>query len=122
MKLLLVEDNPALRQIIKQLVSPLAHEIYECADGAEAVAAWHTHHPDCVLMDIALGAMDGLTATRAITTADATAMVIIVTSYDEVEMGETAQRAGASGYVQKDNLLELPTILQTCFQLKEKKS
>lgn len=111
MKLLIVEDNPTIRQMIKTIVGALADEIYECDDGGAALAAYQTHHPDVVLMDIALGAVDGITATRQITTADANAYVIIVTSYDETDLRAAAQQAGARGYVLKDNLFEMRRLL-----------
>ncbi len=112
MRVLIVEDNPTIRQMMHGIVSPLAEEVYECADGAQAPAAYQTHHPDVVLMDIALGAVDGITATRRIRAADPTAQIIIVTMYDEADLREAAQAAGATGYVLKDNLLELRKWLQ----------
>lgn len=113
MKLLLVEDNLAVRRLIRVVVAPLAEEIIECADGAAAPAAYQTHHPDFVLMDIALGVVDGITATRRITAADPYAHVIIVTSYDETDLREAAHQAGARGYVLKENLFEVQRLLQT---------
>lgn len=113
MKLLLVEDNWAVRRLIRGVVAPLAEEIIECADGAAALAAYQTHHPDVVLMDIALGAVDGITVTRRITAADPDAHVIIVTSYGETDLREAAHRAGARGYVLKENLFEVRRLLQT---------
>ena len=112
MKLLIVEDNPTVRRMIRTIVGALADEVYECGAGGAALAVYQTQHPDVVLMDIALGEVDGITATRQITTADANAYVIIVTSYDETDLREAAQQAGARGYVLKDNLLELRRLLQ----------
>ena len=111
MKLLIVEDNPAVRQMIKAIVGTLADEVCECADGAAALAAYQAQHPDVVLMDIELGAVDGLTATRQITTADPTAHIIIVTSYDEADLRAAAQQAGARDYVLKNNLLAMRQLL-----------
>lgn len=66
MRLLIVEDNPTVRRVIKTIVSDLANEIYECEYGAEAVAMYPAHQPDDVLMDIALGEMNGITLTSHI--------------------------------------------------------
>lgn len=112
MRVLIVEDNSIIRQMIVSIVSPLAEAVYECADGAQALAAYQTHDPDVVLMDIALGAVDGITATRGIRAADPTAQIIIVTMYDETDLREAAQDAGAVGYVLKENLPELRQWLQ----------
>ena len=112
MRVLIVEDNPTICQMMHGIVSPLADAVYDCADGAQALAAYQTHHPDVVLMDIAVGAVDGITATRRIRAADPMAQIIIVTMFDEADLREAAQAAGASGYVLKDNLLELRQWLQ----------
>lgn len=112
MRVLIVEDNPTICQMMHGIVSPLADAVYDCADGAQALAAYQTHHPDVVLMDIAVGTVDGITATRRIRAADPMAQIIIVTMFDEADLREAAQAAGASGYVLKDNLLELRQWLQ----------
>jgi len=80
-------------------------------EGEAALAAYQTHSPDVVLMDIELGQVDGITATRRITTADPAAHVIIVTSYDETDLREAARQAGARGYVLKENLCEMRRLL-----------
>ena len=126
MRLLIVEDNPTIRRMIKTIVGALADEVYECDDGAAALAVYQTQRPDVVLMDIALGLVDGITATRQITTADPDAYVIIVTSYDETDLREAAQQAGACGYVLKENLTDLRQLFTAnhqacCGQVKEKK-
>ena len=112
MKLLIVEDNAPIRRIIKSFVGALADEVYECDNGETALATYQTHKPDCVLMDINLGKVDGITATRHITTADPAAYVIIVTDYDEADLREAARKAGSRGYVLKEDLRELQRLLQ----------
>ena len=111
MKLLIVEDNPAVRRVLKTVVAPLADDIRECADGDEAVAIYRAETPDFVLMDINLGATNGIAATRRIKAFDPQARIIIVTSYDEADSREEARQAGACGYVLKDNLLDLRRLL-----------
>jgi CheY-like chemotaxis protein len=111
-KILIVEDNPSVRRVIRDLVAPLAEEVQECADGAEALTAYATHRPDFVLMDIAIGEADGIAATARIVTAHPAAKVIIVTSYDGADLRQAASEAGACGYVLKDNLLELRRLLR----------
>jgi CheY-like chemotaxis protein len=112
MKLLIVEDSLSVRQILKSVVAPLASEIDECDDGGEAVSLYASGQPDFVLMDIDLREMDGIAATRKIKAADPRARIIIVTNYDETDLREEARRAGACGYVLKENLLEVLELLQ----------
>ncbi len=102
-----------MRRMIRILVEDLAEQVYECSDGRAAFAAYERYHPDCVLMDIELPQMDGIAATREITTADPNAKIVIVTSYDEAELHEEARNAGACGYVLKTNLLKLVPMLES---------
>lgn len=107
MRLLIVEDSLSVRKILKTLVAPFVDEIVECGDADEAVTLWARTHPDLVLMDINLRGADGIAATGRICLADPQAKVVIVTNYDGGDLREAARRAGAIGYVIKENLLEV---------------
>ena len=48
MTLLIVDDHPGMRALIRVVVGTLADAVYECVDGAEALAAYASHHPDVV--------------------------------------------------------------------------
>lgn len=107
MMLLIVDDNPMVRRMITRVVGDLADEIRECADGAQALAAYRQFHPDLVLMDIEMAGMDGITATREIKSAFPEARVVIVTGHGEEPLRAAAREAGACGYVLKENLLAI---------------
>jgi CheY-like chemotaxis protein len=104
MKLMIVEDNDPMRRLIRSFVAKFADEIWECSDGAEAVAVYAAHRPDWVLMDVAMETMDGITATLKIRELFAGARIVIVTQYDDAMTRAAARQAGACGYVLKDNL------------------
>jgi DNA-binding NarL/FixJ family response regulator len=76
----------------------------EAANGAEAVDLAISHSPDVVLMDIRMPGIDGIEATRRITSSPATAAtkVLILTTFDLDEYVYAALRAGASGFLLKD--------------------
>jgi DNA-binding NarL/FixJ family response regulator len=78
----------------------------EAANGREAVELARGVRPDVMLMDIRMPEMDGLEATRRITSDDATAAtrVLILTTFDLDEYVFEALRAGASGFLLKDTL------------------
>ena len=109
--LLLVEDNASMRALIKTVVAESGSVIHECTDGETAVGLYDALHPDWVLMDIRMSGMDGITATRAIRTSDPAARVIIVTDHGDPQSRAAAIAAGASAFVLKQNLLELPALL-----------
>ena len=119
MHLLIVDDSSVIRGLIRSIVGGIADEIVDCNDGAHARAAYIRHRPDFVLMDIDMKELDGLAATREIRAFDPGAKIFIVTNYDAGDLKEAAYRAGAVGYVLKDNLLELPAILQNAFLAKD---
>ncbi len=111
MNILIVDDSADMRRMIRLVVKDLFDEVYECNDGAAALAAYREHRPDYVLMDIRMKEMDGLAATRLIKAAFPEAKIIIVTVCLGDDMREAARAAGASHYVVKDDLLELRHIL-----------
>jgi CheY-like chemotaxis protein len=112
MKLLIVDDNSDTRKLIRSIMKPYGHEVMESQSGADAVRSFAVHHPDCVLMDIEMEGMDGLTATKSIIESHPDAKVIIVTMHDSPRLRLAATEAGASGYVVKEKLTELPGLLK----------
>jgi DNA-binding NarL/FixJ family response regulator len=76
----------------------------EAANGAAAVAAVAAHAPDVVLMDIRMPGMDGLEATRQITSGRTPGgpKVVMLTTFDLDDYVYEALRAGASGFLLKD--------------------
>jgi len=109
--LLIVEDNSSMRRLIKSVVKDLAINIHECEDGAEALEAYETYHPEWVLMDVEMKEKDGFTATREITEAHPQAKILILTKYSTDRMRDEAERAGACEYVLKENLLTIREII-----------
>lgn len=113
MKLLIVEDNPSVRQMIRRIATGIADEISECSNGVEAVERYPTELPDWVLMDVRMPRLNGIHATRRIKAMFPSARIVIVTSFDNAELREAAQQAGACGYVLKENLTDLRQLLQS---------
>jgi two-component system chemotaxis response regulator CheY len=112
LKIMIVDDHVPLRRLVKSLLRPLASEVVECGNGQEAVDRYPQVQPDVVLMDIAMKPLDGLQASRQITARFPHARIFILTQYDEAGLRASAKRAGARGYLLKDNLLELPQLIE----------
>jgi CheY-like chemotaxis protein len=113
MNILIVEDNRAIRQLIRRFVGAARNTFFECEDGSQALDAYRLHQPDWVLMDVMMPGTDGITATRALCQAFPQAKIIIITNYDDDDLRQAAAEAGASGYVLKENLFEVLTLMQT---------
>lgn len=107
MKVLIVDDNSEIRRMLRRVLADLSTDIAECAEGSEVLRAYTLQQPDWVLMDIEMGLLDGIAATRQIRASDPAAHILIVTSHDNPALRAAAQAAGASGYVLKENLMEI---------------
>jgi two-component system, cell cycle response regulator DivK len=101
-RILVVEDQPDNRQIIRDMLAPTDYEITEVENGEEALAAIAKQRPDLILMDIQLPIMDGYTATRKIKAdPDLRSIPIIAVSYALSGEEKTARAAGCDDYVPK---------------------
>jgi DNA-binding NarL/FixJ family response regulator len=115
MKIMIVEDHPDMRRMLKSIVAIASREpveVFECADGEEAVRTYDVVHPDQVLMDVQLGATDGFTVTERIREQHPEASVIFVTSHNTSAYRIKAKLLHAKGFVSKENLSELDSLLQ----------
>ena len=102
-RILVVEDQPDNRQIIRDMLAPTGYEIIEAEDGEQARAAIAKQRPDLILMDIQLPIMDGYEATRLIKTDPnlRSIPIIAVTSYALRGEEKKARAAGCDDYVPK---------------------
>jgi two-component system cell cycle response regulator DivK len=102
-RILVVEDEPDNRQIVRDLLMANEYELTEAETGEEALVAVARERPDLILMDIQLPVMDGYEATRRIK-ADPSLNaipVIAVTSYALNGDEEKARAAGCNDFVPK---------------------
>lgn len=111
MKVMIVDDSPAMREMIKQSLKYSVDYFCEASDGGKAIEMYPKCRPDWVLMDIAMENVDGITATTTIMKQFPDARIVIVTQYKEPRLAEAAKKAGASGFVLKDELSTLPTVI-----------
>jgi DNA-binding NarL/FixJ family response regulator len=104
-RVLVADDQSMVRAGFRML---LAGEqdievVAEASNGREAVDKAARFHPGVILMDIRMPELDGLQATRQILEADNGARILVLTTFDLDEYVYEALRAGASGFVLKDD-------------------
>ena len=104
-RVLVADDQAMVRAGFRMLLSGEAdiEVVAEASNGLEAVDKAARFAPTVVLMDIRMPELDGLEATRRILAADDTARILILTTFDLDEYVYEALRAGASGFVLKDD-------------------
>lgn len=107
-RVLVADDQSMVRAGFRMLLSnePDIEVVAEASNGREAVEQARRCRPTVVLMDIRMPELDGLEATRRILAADDTARILILTTFDLDEYVYEALRAGASGFVLKDDPAE----------------
>jgi len=101
---LLVDDHEMVRRGVRAFLEtrPDITVVAEAGSGEEAVRLAAEHAPDVALMDLIMPGMDGVEATRRLTTQSPRTSVIMLTSYHDDEHVFPAIRAGALSYVLKE--------------------
>ncbi len=101
---LLVDDHEMVRRGVRAFLEtqPDITVVAEAGSGEEAVRLAAEHAPDVALMDLIMPGMDGVEATRRLTTQSPRTSVVMLTSYHDDEHVFPAIRAGALSYVLKE--------------------
>src|SRR5450631_2222347 len=99
--LLLVEDKPELRAMLRKALERAGHAVDEAADGSSAVAKVRARRYLLVLTDLKLPGCSGLDVLHESKQADPTIPVILITAYGSVEEAVTAMKEGAFDFIQK---------------------
>jgi len=107
-RVMLADDHALVRGALQMVITDTTDVeiVGEAGTGAEAVQLTEDLHPDVVVMDIRMPGMDGIEATRLITTGPGNTRVLILTTFDDDDYIYGALRAGASGFLVKDMALD----------------
>jgi CheY-like chemotaxis protein len=111
MKLMIVDDHAATRGLIREAIGSAACAILECANGREAVQQCDEFRPDVITMDLQMGPVNGLEATRRILARHPGTHIIVVTQSSFSVLRGAAFESGARHFVTKDDLSELRRIV-----------
>jgi DNA-binding NarL/FixJ family response regulator len=102
-EVLLVDDDQLMRAGLRMIIEQTPDLIVtsEVGNGEEAIAAARRHRPAVVVMDVRMPIMNGIEATKQITTAGDGPRVLILTTFELDEYVFSALQAGASGFILK---------------------
>ena len=102
-RVMLVDDHAIVRSGLKAVLGAAkdVEVVGEASNGHEALAAVDRLHPDVVVMDLTMGEMDGITATKTLTERENPPRVLVLTMHAEEEYLLPVLEAGAAGYLVK---------------------
>jgi len=107
-RILLVEDDPSIREVTAIGLRGAGFEVLTAADGAEGLERWRAERPDLVLLDVMLPRLDGLEVCRAIRR-EATVPIVMLTARGDTLDVVVGLESGADDYVTKP--YELPLLV-----------
>ena len=105
-RVLVVEDDRAVRESLRRSLEFNGYDVHLAGDGAEALAGIATVSPDVVVMDVMMPRLDGLETTRALRTAGNSVPILVLTARDAVGDRVEGLDAGADDYLTKPFALQ----------------
>ncbi len=114
-KILVVEDNPTNRAMLKDVLNYYGYEVIEAKDGAEGVQLAREYMPQLILMDIQMPVMDGFAATKMLKSDPQTKNIKIVSlsAYSSNEAENDFLKAGFDDAISKPiDIRQLPDLVK----------
>lgn len=111
MKILVVDDELMICDLLKSVLSRRGYEVITTADPSEVVDLYQQHHPAITLLDLFMPGIDGIKVLRTIRSIDPMAAVMMLTSGESESMEEQARLLGVTDFLRKG--VALHTLMET---------
>ena len=105
-RILIIDDTPDLRDLLKTFFEAQGHEIIEASSGKKGLEAIHAHQPDIVITDIIMPDMNGVDMIKALRKRDKRLPVVVMSGYQD-ELGQVERLGVAGTFIKPPNLEEL---------------
>lgn len=114
MKVLIVDDNVMTRDLIKDLLTEMGHQVVgEAENGDDAIKVYAAQRPELVLMDLIMPGKNGLETLEELRAMDPAARVVMVTAVEQDILSQQLIGKGAIGVLRKPFMYaELETLLK----------
>ena len=99
-RLLVVDDDADIRELVRELLERAGHEVVEAAEGAEALRVFYAERPDLVMLDVSMPVLDGWQTLERIRELSEVPVVMLTARDSELDKVR-GLRAGADDYVTK---------------------
>ncbi len=100
-KVLIVDDEPAIREVLEMILQEWGYDVRLAADGAEARGMVESFDPDIVVSDVVMPQFSGLDLLRCLKVGNPSRPVILVTAHASIDLAVEAMKQGAQDFVTK---------------------
>jgi len=117
--LLIIEDDPSLRELLRDVLKLSGFRVEAAADGQTCLNLAKTLQPDCILLDLRLPDIDGFAVLRRLRNDPTTAAipVIVLSGFTRIEDQELALELGAVAYITKPyNIPDLILVVRSVIE------
>ena len=100
-KVLVVDDEPAIREVLEMILQEWGYDVRLASDGAEAKEMVESYDPDVVISDIVMPQLSGLDLLRCLKTGNPNRPVILVTAHASIDLAVESMKQGAQDFITK---------------------
>ena len=112
-RIMIVDNNDLVRELIREVVRPLTTDVLECRSGEEAVNRSETFQPDWITMDLIMDGIDGLEAAQQIKSKHPKVAIMMIALCDQPGLRQAAAEAGCVAFLTKKRIPEVKTIIES---------
>lgn len=101
LSILVIDDEPGLRALLKEILVRQGYQVYEAKDGIAGLEQFYCVQPDLVLVDVSMPGRDGFAVLKEIRRHDSVVGVLMVSALKQTQLITSALANGADGYLNK---------------------
>jgi two-component system response regulator HydG len=100
-KVLIVDDEPAIREVLEMILQEWGYDVRLASDGAEAKEMVESYDPDIVISDVVMPQLSGLDLLRCLKAGNPNRPVILITAHASIDLAVESMKQGAQDFITK---------------------